>query len=481
MKRKSLFIASLLLLQFAKVDAQGVWQGESNTPFAYDFGSGTGNSGNTYNATATAKSSVATNATPGFLAYPTSGYARVYTGASSSGGFTVNSSPASVTLTASNSTSSPNKLSLYNIQGLSAVTSTFFKMSFDNTTATTGAITYAFGNSASTTEGNNVFNNGAILQGGSFPGVFNYLRWDMTSTTITFSYRGTDGSAITINSSTFSRNGGDYDVEIYANNHNNAHDYVRGGNNYTLPSGTFNVWVNGTRITGASSLVNFPRTGELALGQELNSLLMQGVRSTSGTLATVRFGNFEVKYIPTATLPVNFVDFTATKKTNTSFLKWQTSSEKDNDHFQVLRKTANSNGFETIGKVPSKTTSGSLNHYTYTDFNPAAGDNYYQIRQVDKDGKTTTFEKIAFLNFELSSEIQFSKTGDAIHISASANSDGNGNVLITDLSGKKVLNQKIRYQKQLNNYNYTLTNIPSGLYVAHIVMGDQSKSFKFIK
>ncbi|WP_343532579.1 T9SS type A sorting domain-containing protein [Pedobacter sp.] len=481
MKKRFSFIVILLLAQLFKVDAQGVWQGEGNPPFNYDFGSGTGNSGSTYNATGTAKSSVATSTTPGFLAYPTSGYARVYTGASSSGGFTVNSSPASVTLTASNSTSAPNKLSLYNIQGLSEVTSTFFKMSFDNTTATTGAITYAFGNSAGATEGNNIFNNGAILQGGSFPGIFNYLRWDMTATTITFSYRGTDGSAITINSSTFSKNGGDYDIEVYVNNHTNAREYVRGATTYTLPSGTFNIWVNGSRITGASSLINFPRTGELALGQELNSILMQGVRSTSGALATARFGNFDMKFIPTSTLPVNFVDFTATKKTNSAFLKWQTSSEQDNDYFEVLRKTASTNGFETIAKVAGTATSAALNDYTYTDFNPAVGDNYYQIKQVDKNGESRVFEKVALLKFDLNSDIQFSKTGDAIHISAIANVEGDGNVLITDLSGKKVLNQKIRYQKQLNNYNYNLANIPTGLYVARIVMGSQTKSFKFIK
>lgn len=481
MKRKCLFIASLLLGQLVKADAQGVWQGEGNTPFNYDFGSGTGNNGSTYNATGTSKSSVSTSAVPGFLAYPASGYARVYTGASSSGGFTINSLPASVTLTASNSTSAPNKLSLYNIQGLSAVTSTFFKMSFDNTTASTGAITYAFGNSASATEGNNIFNNTAILQGGTVPGIFNYLRWDLTSTTITFSYRGTDGAPITINSATFSKNGGDYDLEIYANNHSSAHQYVRGSNTYTLPSGTFNIWVNGARIMGASSLVNFPRTGEMAIGTEFNSIMLQGVRSTAGILATTRFGNFDIRFIPTSTLPVSFVDFVAIKRSNSAFLKWQTSSEKDNDYFEVWRKTQSSNGFEAIAKVPGKAVVDVQNNYTYTDFNPAAGNNYYQIKQVDQDGKTTTFDKVAWLNFELGSDIQFSKTGNAIHISALANSVGNGDICITDLSGKKVLNQKIHYQKQVNNYSYNLGNIPAGLYVARIVVGNQSKSFKFIK
>ncbi|MNK17576.1 hypothetical protein D3C87_357680 [compost metagenome] len=480
MKRISLFVALLMLGQFFKAEAQGVWQGESNTPFTYDFGAGTGTT-NVYNAGASAKSSVSTSATPGVLAYPTSGYARVYTGAGSSGGFTINSSPAaSVTLTASNSTA-PNKLSLYNVQGLSAVTSTFFKMSFDNTTATTGAITYAFGNSSNATEGSNIFNNSDIFQGALSTGIFNYLRWDMTANSITFSYRGTDGSMITINSSTFSKSGGDYDVEVYANNNANSQAYVRGTVTYTLPSGTFNIWVNNTRIIGASSLVNFPRTGELAIGADLNSLLLQGVRSTSGALATARFGNFEIKFIPTTTLPVTFVDFTAAKNANSAFLKWQTSSEKDNEYFQVLRKTEISNGFEVIAKVPGKLTSTELNNYSYTDFNPAVGNNYYQIGQVDRDGKTSVFEKVASLNFEMGTDIKFSKAGTILNISASSNAEGNGNVMITDLSGKKVLDQKIRYNKQINAYDYNLENLPAGVYVARIVIGDKSKSFKFIK
>lgn len=481
MKKRYLFIALLLLVQFFKADAQGAWQGESNTPFVYDFGSGTGNAGTTYNASGSAKSSIATSAVPGFLAYPTSGYAKVYTGASSSGGFTVNNSPASVTLTATSSTSAPNKLSLYNITGLSSVTSTFFKMSFDNTTATTGAITYAFGNSANATDGSNIFNNSAILQGGLNAGVFNYLRWDMTATTITFSYRGTDGSAITINSSTFSKNGGDYDVEVYANNNGNPQSYVRGGTTYNLPSGTFNIWVNNARITGPASLINFPSTGELAIGADLNSFLLQGLRSTTGTLATARFGNFAINFVPTTTLPVSFVDFTASKKSNSAVLNWQTSSEKDNDYFEVLRKTDQSSGFETIAKIAGKTNSSTLCNYFYTDFNPAVGYNYYQIKQVDKDGKSSLFDKVASLNFDFNNEIKVSKTGNVIHITANSNTEGNGNVIVTDISGKKVLQQKIRYNKQLNQYSYNLSNYPTGLYVTRISMGEKTKSFKFIK
>jgi len=213
----------------------------------------------------------------------------------------------------------------------------------------------------------------------------------------------------------------------------------------------------------------------------LNGFLLQGIRSTSGTLAPINISALSIKHSIGGTLPVTFVDFTATKNTASALLKWQTSSEKDNDYFEVLRKTETSNGFEPIAKVVSKSNANSKNNYVYTDFNPAAGNNYYQIRQVDKNGKTSTFDKTVTLNFELGSEINFSKAGDVLRIAANSNTEGDGSVMITDLSGKKVLTQKIRYNKQLNNYEYNLAKLPSGTYVTRVIMGEKIKSFKFIK
>lgn len=480
---KKLFSIIIVLMIFcaAGANAQGTWAGQSASDFTYDFGSATG-SGTTYDAAASAKSSVSSSTIPGFLPYPSSGFSRVYTGAAAStGGFTISSSPASITLTASNSTSAPNKFSVYNVADLSAVTSSFFTVSFGNTNATTGALTYAFGNSASGTEGNNIFNNGSILQGGANAGIFNYLRWDMTATTITFSYRGTDGAAITINSSTFSKTGGPYNVEVYANNHTASREYTRSSVNYTLPSGTFNIWVNGTRITGSASLVNFPRTGELALGAPLNSFLLQGLRSTTGTLAPINVGNFNIKYVPTNTLPVSLKGLKAVKNNTTSRLTWQTLSEKNNSHFEILRKKSSSDDFEYIGKVTGKGNSDDVINYSFTDFTPIAGVNYYKLIQVDKDGKTTLFDETVSVSFDLSDEIKFSQNAGKISLTVFANAEGKGDLLISDISGRKVLAQTLTYKKEFNSYSYDLNNAPSGVYVVNISVANHSKSFKFIK
>ncbi|SOD13305.1 T9SS type A sorting domain-containing protein [Pedobacter xixiisoli] len=475
MKKISLFIALLLVVQFLKVDAQGVWTNENPTAFTYGFGITSG----TYNATTTAKSAVSTSTVANFLPSPSSGFARVYTGNSNNGGFELTGS-SSLTLTASNGTppSSTNKMSVYNINGAETIASYFFTISFNGTDASTGALTFAIGNSANSTENNNIFNDGNNLQGASATGVFTYLRWDMTASNIGFYYRNkSDYSPQTINSVTFTKTGGPYNVEVYANNHASAAgEYTRNSTQYQVASGKFHIWVNDIRIGG-----DFDATTEVTRGLALNSFLLQGIRSTAGTLAPINISNVSIKHTIGGTLPVTFVDFTAIKNSNSAFLKWQTSSEKDNEYFQVLRKTEISNGFEVIAKVVGKLNSTELNHYSYTDFNPAVGNNYYQIGQVDRDGKTSIFEEVASVSFELGTEIKFSKVGDVINIAASSITEGDGSVMITDLSGKKVLNQKIRYQKQINSYDYNLTNMPAGVYVARIVMGDKSKSFKFIK
>lgn len=475
MKKISLLIVLLLSIQFYKADAQGAWTNENATAFTYNFGA----VGGTYNATTTAKSSVSSNTVASFLPSTTSGFARVYTGNSNNGGFAL-TGLSSLTLTASNGTAvtATNKMSVYNLSNAEAIASYFFTISFNNTDASTGAITFAIGNSANSTENNNIFNDGNNLQGAAATGVFTYLRWDMSPTTIAFSYRkGSDYSAQTINSATFTKTGGPYNVEIYANNHASATgEYTRNSTQYTVASGKFHIWVNNARI-GA----DFDATTEVARGLALNSLLLQGIRSTSGTLAPINISDLSVKHTVGGTLPVTFVDFSATKNTNSALLKWRTSSEIDNDYFQLLRKTETSKVFEPIAKIAAKSNTNSINNYAYTDFNPAVANNYYQIKQVDKDGKTSTFDKIVALNFELGAEINFSKTGDVLRIVANSSTEGNGNVMITDLSGNKVLTRKIRYNKQLNHYEYNLAMLPAGAYVTRIIMDNKSRSFKFIK
>ena len=84
-------------------------------------------------------------------------------------------------------------------------------------------------------------------------------------------------------------------------------------------------------------------------------------------------------------LPVELVRFTAQPSAKTVDLEWTTSSEINNDYFQVERSTDGRN-FTSLTQVTGAGTTTLARHYTSTDTNPFAGLNYYRLKQVDVDG-----------------------------------------------------------------------------------------------
>jgi hypothetical protein len=91
--------------------------------------------------------------------------------------------------------------------------------------------------------------------------------------------------------------------------------------------------------------------------------------------------------IPCAILDVKLVDFTATKQTGeTVLLKWNSSSEINNDHFSV-EHSVDGRFFSVVGKQTSKGNTSDGYDYNFTHLNPRNGINYYRLKIVDKNGR----------------------------------------------------------------------------------------------
>jgi hypothetical protein len=89
-------------------------------------------------------------------------------------------------------------------------------------------------------------------------------------------------------------------------------------------------------------------------------------------------------------LPVSFVSFTARKHENASvFLQWITSSEHQNNHFDVER-SSNGINYLNIGTVQASGNSNGAT-YSFVDVSPVQGLNYYRIRQVDHNGREQVY------------------------------------------------------------------------------------------
>ncbi len=95
-----------------------------------------------------------------------------------------------------------------------------------------------------------------------------------------------------------------------------------------------------------------------------------------------------VKLGATGTLPVKYIDIKATKTGANNKLAWSTFEEKENNYFEIER-SANGREFVSIGKVNTKAINGNSTSeltYNFIDNNTLLGNNYYRIKQTDKNG-----------------------------------------------------------------------------------------------
>ncbi|WP_113661488.1 hypothetical protein [Pedobacter nanyangensis] len=283
--KKILHITTALMLFLGIAHAQNKTWAEAGTfdqkgtVWSYNLGKGTGNAGDQFTSGETLKTSVSSTATPGFLAYPPSGFAAVTTGANAGGTIKIAGKDvaAKVVLVAS-SNASANKFAVYDIAKASPVSSLFFNVSFkgDND-PTNGAVVFGIGHA----RGNNIFKNTASLTGADATGVFAGLRWEFsTNKAVFFSYRilsnGSYGYKL-INANSFTKNG-EHQVELYINNAATAQKYTKQGKAYELAPATFNIWVDGNLISTENG-TGIPASGELAPEAPLNSFMFQGYHS----------------------------------------------------------------------------------------------------------------------------------------------------------------------------------------------------------
>ena len=107
-------------------------------------------------------------------------------------------------------------------------------------------------------------------------------------------------------------------------------------------------------------------------------------------------GTYEL--FKSASLPVTLVSFTGNVDKEKVVLKWLTSSEINNDHFEIER-TSDGNNFQTVTVVQGAGNSNITRQYKAEDYSPVSGTNYYRIKQVDFDGKYT-FSDLITVNIE---------------------------------------------------------------------------------
>lgn len=294
-------ITAALLMLFTTVNAQknnwieaGVWESKG-TSWSYSLGKNTGNTGSKFESGEQAKTSVSSTSTPGFLPYPSSGFAAVSSAANAGGAFKIEGKGDAAKFTIDAAVAGgANKFAVYEVAKAAPVSSLFFTLAFNENNPTNGSVILGFGNS----RGNNIFKNANSLTGADASGVFAALRWEFsTNKAVFFSYRTLKDASYSyklINTSSFTKTG-EHKVELYANNTAAEQKYNRGGRSYTIPALSFNIWVNGNMATSEAGS-SFPASGELGPDAPLNAFLFQGYHSKAPfpNALSITLGDFQV-------------------------------------------------------------------------------------------------------------------------------------------------------------------------------------------
>ena len=104
-------------------------------------------------------------------------------------------------------------------------------------------------------------------------------------------------------------------------------------------------------------------------------------------------------------LPIELLEFTATKVKDYVELNWSTASEINNAYFTIEKSLNLDSTFEVVN-VNSVGNSNTLTNYTATDLNPFSGLSFYRLKQTDFNGDYSYSDWVAVnFNTEQTSEI----------------------------------------------------------------------------
>lgn len=145
-------------------------------------------------------------------------------------------------------------------------------------------------------------------------------------------------------------------------------------------------------------------------------------------------GSFEFHLI---ILPLKLVSFQASPKNHTVELSWKTMHEVNVSHFEIERST---DAISFI-KLDIQTVNGD-GAYNFTDKNPLAGNTFYRLKMVDKDGHAdySPVKSVKIQGFGASEIIMYPNPSNGIlYIADKNNTVLKGFFRVQDASGKTVL------------------------------------------
>ena len=170
--------------------------------------------------------------------------------------------------------------------------------------------------------------------------------------------------------------------------------------------------------------------------------------------------------------PVTLTNFSAHAKGNGVSIDWSTSQELNNDYFQVERSADGSSNWSVVATVNGAGNSQVAKKYNAFDASPLAGVNYYRLKQVDNDGKSSYSNTVAV-------KMQLQKTAISVianpfYNTLTVNFISPTSEMVTariiDVTGKQIAAQNWSVNSGTSRKDFNnLSGLQHGMYILSIV------------
>jgi hypothetical protein len=170
------------------------------------------------------------------------------------------------------------------------------------------------------------------------------------------------------------------------------------------------------------------------------------------------------------TLPVVWGSFEGEMENTEVHLFWQTFTERDNFGFEIERST-DALHWQRIGFVDGQGNALETTAYEFTDGQPAAGRNYYRLKQLDYDGQAN-YSKTISIDYDTGYLHLFPNPAEGL-----VNIVGipEGVIKIFDLKGREVLVQNF------SGVPVDISTLPQGIFIAQVIAGGKALVRKICK
>ncbi len=178
-------------------------------------------------------------------------------------------------------------------------------------------------------------------------------------------------------------------------------------------------------------------------------------------------------------LPITLKSFEGYAENGNHYIEWVTTSEINNDYFE-LERSADGKNFEVITTVNGAGTTSVEQGYSYIDTTPFFGKNYYRLRQIDIDGQSKYADNIVLIendsDFEKLSYKLYPNPTDRSNINLEINSpdsDRDIRISLYDMYGRRYYSQTISANELYKPLSIGMSSeAKSGMYIVIVEQGE---------